>query len=194
MSSLSISQLRNQVFTAWKWCLSFRRRSWELSDYPIEIRKQAPDPDLNYTSPRFTLHRYRAYIVNWAVVSGGGETVDEALQSLRTQFETMNSNRRGEGKSQPRPGVAVPIEFASRELIDRNFDLSEDFIERVLNLEWAWISDDSSLADFHTEQDNRAFVSKIREIYGVDISDIESAKLPEILNRIAGRREPRPTV
>ena len=84
-----------------------------------------------------------------------------------------------------RPGVNAPIEFAAQDLISVNRELSEDFIRRVLNLDWAWISDESSLRDFHTDETNEQLSAKILEIYGVDVSDIESARVSEILNRIA---------
>ncbi len=69
--------------------------------------------------------------------------------------------------------------------MDANPELAEDFVRRVLNLDWAWISDESSLWDFHDSDDNQALIAKINEVYGVDISDIESAKLWQILDRIA---------
>jgi len=69
-----------------------------------------------------------------------------------------------------------------------NETLSEDFIRKVLDLDWAWISDESSLWDFHMEQDNQALYAKIWEIYGVDVSDIQSARLWEILDRIEKSR------
>ena len=55
----------------------------------------------------------------------------------------------------------------------------------MLNLDWAWVSDESSLWDFHAADDNQALIAKIQEIYGVGVSDIESAKLCEIFKRIA---------
>jgi hypothetical protein len=84
-----------------------------------------------------------------------------------------------------RPGVNAPIEFATQELVSANRELSEDFTRRVLNLDWAWISDESSLWDFHTDETNEQILGKIFEVYGVDVSDIDSARVSEILNRIA---------
>jgi len=165
--------------------LSFRKRQWELSDYPIDIIEQTPDLNSSYNQTRFTLPRYIARITRWWAISGKGETIDEAMADLQINFQTTMANRRAEGKPQIRPGLLAPVEFASQELIERNHELSEDFIHRVLDLEWAWISDESSLADFHAEPDNTVLVNRIREVYAVDVSDIESARLPEILNRIA---------
>ncbi|HTJ29438.1 MAG TPA: hypothetical protein VL346_03010 [Acidobacteriaceae bacterium] len=53
----------------------------------------------------------------------------------------------------------------------------------------AWISDESSLWDFHTEQTNDLLIAKIRDVYGVDVSDIESARLWEIIEHI---KHPKP--
>jgi len=66
--------------------------------------------------------------------------------------------------------------------------LADDFIRRVLQLDWAWVSDESRLWDFHHLETNAAIVAKIREVYGVDVSDIESANLTDILDRIAANQ------
>jgi hypothetical protein len=93
-----------------------------------------------------------------------------------------------DGKKLPRPGTHVEIEFASRERVNAYAELAEDFVRRVLNLDWAFISDESSLWDFHSSDDNQDLVAKINEVYGVDVSDIQSAKLWQILDRIAASR------
>jgi hypothetical protein len=77
------------------------------------------------------------------------------------------------------------LEFASRTRVSAHPELVEDFTRRVLNLDWAFISDESSLWDFHEAGTNGALIARIKEVYGVDVSDIESAKLAEILERIA---------
>jgi hypothetical protein len=50
---------------------------------------------------------------------------------------------------------------------------------------WAFISDESSLWAFHEAGTTAPLIARIKELYGVDVSDIESAKPPEILERIA---------
>jgi hypothetical protein len=67
--------------------------------------------------------------------------------------------------------------------------LADDFIRRVLNKDAVWISDESSLWDFHRQDTNAALVAKIREVYGVDVSDIESGNLADILDRIAANHQ-----
>lgn len=169
----------------WKCFRSLFKRDWDLSDYPISVRKHEIDPD--YVGTRLKQHRYSAQIVNWGL-SGNGDTEEEALKDLEKSFSTTKAERAKSGKKLPRPGTHVEIEFASRERVDAHPELAEDFIRRVLNLDWAWISDESSLWDFHSSDDNRALIAKINEVYGVDVSDIKSAKLWQILDRIAASR------
>ncbi len=145
-------RIRNHTLAAWKWCLSFRKLDWELNDYPIGITEQ-DEPDPAFNAPRFTRHRYRAYIINWAV-TGSGDSPEQARANLEQTFENVTQNRRQEGKAPIRPGVNGPLEFASQEKVSTNTALSDDFIQRIFGLEWAWISDESSLWDFHTEQTN----------------------------------------
>jgi len=33
-----------KLLAAWKLCLSFRKRDWELADYPVVIREQRVEP------------------------------------------------------------------------------------------------------------------------------------------------------
>jgi hypothetical protein len=77
------------------------------------------------------------------------------------------------------------LEFAPRKRIASHPELVEDFTRRILNLDWAFISDESSLWDFHTDKTNETMITRIDEVYGVDVSDIKSAKILEILARIA---------
>jgi hypothetical protein len=177
-------RIANQILAAWKWCLSFRKRDWDLSDYPIIFRTQEPDPTSPYHSPRFKLHRHIATVVNWNL-SGNGDSHEEALQCLRNNFSEAKAKKMANGEPLPRPGTHVPIGFLSQERINANRELADDFTHRVLDHPEAWISDGSSLWDFHTEDTNDAYYARIMAVYGVDVSDIESANLAEILERIA---------
>lgn len=179
------TRIANQARAVWKLCLSFRKRKWKLSDYPVSIRTQEPGPAL--PGSRFRLPRFVASITNWHL-SGTGDSEAEALESLQTNFATVISRREAEGLALPRPGTRVPIAFASQERINAHPELAEDFIHRILGLESAWISDESSLWDFSGEETNDALYTKIKEVYGVDLSDIESAKLCEILERISAAK------
>jgi hypothetical protein len=78
-----------------------------------------------------------------------------------------------------------PLEFATRRRVSAHPELAEDFTPRVLNLDWVFISDESTLWDFHEAGTNASLITRIKEVYKVDVSEIESASLPEILERIA---------
>jgi hypothetical protein len=119
--------------------------------------------------------------VNWPGLLGSGDTKAEALATLRKNFE----NFKVAGRKLPRPGTPVPIEFAQSTRLDMHPDLKTDFVRRVLDLPWAFLSDDSSLFDFHDDETNEVLVQRIRSIYGVDVSDIASGNLADIIERIA---------
>ena len=179
---------RETLSSAWKYCLSFRKVNWELVDYPITIREQTLDLDLGDRYRGAKLERYLARIVKWWVLTGGGDTPEEAVRDLAVQFERIRNDWERVGKALPRPGTQVPIEFAPSGRVDANSDLAIDFIQRVFGLDWAFISDGSSLWDFHTNETNDALYAKIKTVYGVDVSDIESGNLAAILERIAASR------
>lgn len=175
------------VFARWKWGLSFFKNEWRLADYPVRFRRQIADPDDLYQPPRFILHPWNASIVGlW--ISGHGATKQEALADLEEKFQSWKERRVLRGESIIRPGNEAPVEFASTELIQAHEDLAQDFIERVLGHDWAFISDESSLGDFHTERNNDALVAKVYEVYGVDVADIQSGRIAPILERIASER------
>jgi hypothetical protein len=185
----AVIRLRNFLLARWKWALSFRAHDWQLADYPISVRAQRPDPDSPFdNNPRFKLRNNVARVVNWPTMDGSGDSPKEALNDLRAKFLARKAKLAEEGKPLPRPGTNVPIEFASQERVNAHPELAQDFIDRVLELPGAFISDQSSLWDFHTEENNDALHAKIREVYGVDVSDIESGNLGEILDRIAATR------
>jgi hypothetical protein len=188
MKSRALSvRISNQIQIFWKLALSYRKRDWELPDYPVEFRTQETQPTPE--GSRFKSHPFVASILNWRL-TGTGDSPADALDDLSNSFRKAKSHRSAIGKALPRPGSEVPIEFASRQRIDANAELAEDFIQRVLELPGAWISDESSLWDFHSDETNDAYYSKIKEVYGVDVSDIQSANLSAILERIAAAQKP----
>lgn len=178
-------RLSDEICTQWKRLLSFRKSEWSLIDYPIRIKKQVAEyPHLN---SRFKTPNYHAQILNWHI-SGSGETKQEALRDLEQNFAGRKQAFLNKGRPIPRPGQKVPIEFGSQEKVIAYPELAEDFIHRVLELEWAWISDESSLWHFHAEENNDKYIVRIKEIYGADVSDIESAELWQIFERIESAR------
>jgi hypothetical protein len=52
------------------------------------------------------------------------------------------------------------------------------------------VTDESSLWDFHSEETNEEYHRKIMEVYGTDVSDIESGNLVRIFERIRAQGQP----
>ena len=127
---------------------------------------------------------WTASVINWPGMSASANSRVEALAELRKNFDRFRATH----PSLPRPGTKVPIEFAASERIGQHSELAKDFVERVLGLDWAWISDESSLWDFHEDETNESLTDKIRHVYGVDVSDISSGNLADIFDRILEHR------
>ena len=109
----------------------------------------------------------------------------EALEKLRESFDAFKTLN---GKV-PRPGTRVPLEFAESVRVDQHTELAKDFVHRVLEFECAWISDSSSLWDFHGEETNDRLNDKILEIYGVDVSAVPKAMLADIFDKISQQQK-----
>jgi hypothetical protein len=174
------------LLTGWKFLLSFRKTNWSLEDYPILLSKQGNSSQRLGETGRWTLPAYSARIVNWAL-SGSGDTAEEAMNSLAKAFNSACEKR----PAMPRPGTRVPITFASQERIAAHSALTQEFLESVLGHGEAWISDESSLWDFALGHSLDDYYTKIRSLYGVDVSDIPGGNLAEILERIAKSKQKR---
>ena len=166
-----------------KYLLSFLKRDWDLEDYPVIVRYQDPEKHpppagIGQVEPI----PWFAFIGQWFLMFASGETRDEALENLRHNFE----NYKQKHTTLPRPGTLVELEMAPTQQVDRFADLAHDFITRivvVVNPKFCFISDSSSLWDFPYE--NKAEqIARIKEIYGVDVSDIEDGNLAKIFDRI----------
>jgi len=83
------------------------------------------------------------------------------------------------------------IEFASQDSVNVHSALLDDFIHRVLELEGAWISDESCLWDFHMGKSDDELLSKIQQVYGVDVSEVPNGNIARILERIAAVKQPK---
>jgi hypothetical protein len=173
-----------RLLAGWKFLLSFRKNDWSLQDYPILLRRQSDSSQQLGKAGRWTLPAYEARIVNWTL-SGSGDTVAAAMESLRERFNHARESR----SSMPRPGTRVPLEFASRERIAANSGLADEFLRSVLEHGEAWISDESSLWDFALGDSLDDYYAKISALYNVDVSDIPDGNLASILERIAQSRK-----
>jgi len=94
------------------------------------------------------------------------------------------------------PFKGKKIEFAPTTGVDMFWDIAEDFMQKVFDLEPGdyLITDESSLHDFtgfgvELEDLQR----KIRELYDVDVSDLKSGNLLDIFTRIYHREYSAPS-
>ena len=170
--------ISERIQIGWKWLLSFRKREWTVADYPVRVRVngQAPEPRIAYL----------AQILNWPGPVGLGPTRARAYEQLSNNLEEIRSHR----ETMPRPGTHVPIQFASTERVQVDPALLEDFIERVLLFsrdDPVFISDESSLHDFGDATKVQELVTRIRDVYSIDVADIaeDSGNIAEILERIS---------
>jgi hypothetical protein len=158
-----------------------------MDDYPIRVWRQ---PAIEPTrKSRLKPLQWTATVINWPGMSGSANSKLEALEELRKNFDRSKATR----PSLPRPGTKVPIEFAATERVGQHPELAKDFVKRVVDIDWAWIADESSLGDFHQDETNESLTEKIRLIYDVDVSDISSGNLADIFDRIQEHRTVPPT-
>ena len=177
---------------AWiAWARSFFKLRWRFEDYPIDYVDQGECPP--DTPARLQHKRWRADIIHWWEISGQGDSKEAALQDAKQKFARRNSS--GEAMYRPgvHPGDSDPqnpkIIFPENQEIDTYPELRDDFIRNVLGLDWAWVTDQSSLWDFHSEENNTAINRRIGEVYGVDVSHISSGNLLEIFKAIMSEIE-----
>lgn len=161
-----------------KYIASFLKKDWELSDYPVRFRERRDSDHVN--SDRIPPPRWVATIYRWPGPAGTGNTKDEAYSELERHFLKIKEN------PEPlyRPGTARPLVFASSDRVDQVPELRDDFVRKILDCEWAFMSDEASLWDFHSELDNEAMFLRTGEVYGVDVSYIPGAIIADILQQI----------
>jgi hypothetical protein len=182
-----VREIAWQAQAVWKRLASTFKHEWTIDDYPVRVRSQQPTEPVS--SSRLKLTPWIADVVNWPAMSGKGNTKPEALKDMRENFERFIATN----EPLPRPGTVVRLKYAASHRVGQHPELTKDFAQRVLDLAWVWISDESSLWDFHGDATNETFVEKIRTVYGVDVSDITSGNLADIFDRILKHGVIRPT-
>ena len=173
-----ISRLRR----FWKYAASFVATNWSLDSYPIRIRESTPAWDLPPDSHLKPV-KWTAQIDGWPTMGGHGDGRDEAFANLAERFQQYVAS----GKALPRPGTDhMDIEFASTDRLAEVEYLAPRFFDEVIGMDYGdcLITDESSLWDFHAEADNEQFFARIQEIYGVNVRDIESGRIVDILLRL----------
>jgi len=175
----------DQVRAIGRFVASFFKDSWSLDDYPVRILHQPGDPAKKLG--RLKPFAWTAQVVNWWHMRGDGHTRDEAFAALQERFSRFR-----EANPLPRPGrgAALKIEIAPSGVVEANAELVDDILERVIGLAPGdcLVTDESSLSDFHTDEDNQEYFRKIAILYGVDVSDIDPPTLAAIAARIHGDR------
>jgi hypothetical protein len=159
--------------------LSFRRRinNWRFEDYPVRVRKQRTD------DPESAVLEYCAQIINWWTLTGVGNSPETATGDLRQNFAKYKQDN----VTIPRPGCHVPIQFADTTVVESNPEIYGRFIVEVLGFgpeDPVFISDQSSLGDFDGVNGGVNLVERVREVFGVDVSDITDGNLASIFKRI----------
>jgi hypothetical protein len=179
---LNFRSIAWQIRAAWSFFASMVKHEWSLDDYPVRVWSQ-PTSESSHKSRSKPL-AWTASVINWPGMSGSADSRLDALEKLRKNFDQFKATK----SRLPRPGTKVPIEFAARVRVDEHSELAKDFVKTVLGEDWAWISDESSLWDFHGDETNESLTKKIRHIYGVDVSDISNGNLADIFDRILQHR------
>jgi hypothetical protein len=135
----------------------------------------APLPFSDQFGPTFLNGLYCAIGAIYLVANDYFQVVRlKSFESLRRLYKSDKTHRH--------------LLFASQEKISCYAALEHDFVLRILETERALITDESSLWDFADGDSLEPYYSKIREAYGVDVSDIERAILGNIFERISKHR------
>jgi hypothetical protein len=68
--------------------------------------------------------------------------------------------------------------------------LVSELVRRVVEMDpsHCFVSDESTLWDFHFDHDNTKYIRKIQELYEVDVSDLNPPNIAAIAERIQQRR------
>lgn len=172
-----------RVKRAWYFLRSFFRRPWRLADYPVVIRRQEPGADDSEAPPAFRELRLPEYVatIDGMMLAGLGDTPESARADLAERFE----NYRAAHDTLPRPGTQAPITFATATRVEAHGTLRDEFVERILRMEWAFISDESALTEFPEDPDE--YGRRIMLLYGVDIDQLADRRIATILDAIADR-------
>lgn len=178
----SIERVSDAPRIVFAWVASFLMRDWSIESYPLRFRHFDTS---GYTgSERLRPVEWSVQVLRWVGMQGHGATREAAMFNLQENFARFQLR----GEPLPRPGSYKPIEFASSEKLEGYREIEEEFVRHILDVEWAFLSDESSLWDFSQDETLAELYGRIANRYGVDVSDIEGANLVAIFDRISRSR------
>ena len=163
----------------WKLLCSFFKRDWEFDDYAVYVCPWIPDA-LPKPFP------WQAYIIHWPFMHAGGMNGPEAIEKLRKKFESYVRD----GARLPRPGWqrGPQTNVPPTERIAGHWKLKHEFLENIV-FPWALISDDSTLLDLDSDRASpEDLAERIRNYFGVNVSDVSHEKIVDIFDRIEAKR------
>jgi len=114
---------------------------------------------------------------------GCGDSSARAREDLARNLERYRERYR-----LPRPGTAVAIEMAAALKAQPLQTFGAAFVARVFDVESVFFTDESSLWDYCPDGSLDEAYRRLRELYGVDVSDIAGANLVKVLERIRSAR------
>lgn len=165
-----------------KYILSFLKKDWPLSDYPIKYyaNKNAGEAKV----------RIGAKILNWAGPGGFGSSKRNAYNDLLYRFNLQKNYY----KVLPRPGTIRPLQFESQDKIKEYEHIAVDFLKEIFNLNYneGFYSDGSSLDLFappNSKDFKKHIIRKVKRVYDIDITDVYDQPLWQVLKRIAEKSE-----
>ncbi len=130
---------------------------------------------------------YGAKIINWVAMVGHGETQEEALSSLKEHFNMYKKNN----LDLPRPGIRVPLKFASTEMIDKYEEVAVDFFTKIFNINYydGFYSDKSIFSYFVTFNNipKETINQRVMDNYKIDITDFYDEPLWKVLQIVSDR-------
>ena len=95
----SRSDVTLRIASAWKWALSFRKRTWELSDYPAYVERFEAVADATAQGPRQDVFHV-AGIHGWWTMTAVGIGTAQVMRALEEEFGRFVTS----GRTLPRTG------------------------------------------------------------------------------------------
>jgi hypothetical protein len=172
-----------QLRIAKSWLASLFRSEWRPEHYPIAVRVQVEAPEEA---------RWCAHVLNWPGPVGLGSTKQQARAALETSLRAIAASRLTEGKSMPRPGTRLPIEFASTARVEGDPALLSEFITKALGFgpdDPVFISDESSICDFGDDERVQEIRANIREHFDLAVDRPEPVRIADVLEAIRRKHE-----